>query len=82
MALASFAVKRERSRFGIAMAASLLAVFAGGEVIGVEAFKPVFIVMALITASAALGFWQLKPNDGWEISGHRIKPKESKEDGS
>jgi hypothetical protein len=63
------------------MAASLLAVFAGGEVIGVAAFKPVFVVMALITASVAIGFWQLKPNDGWEISGHRVKPKDPKDDG-
>ena len=49
-------VQRGGQSFGVAMAASLLALFAGGEVIGVEAFTPVFIVLALITASAALGF--------------------------
>jgi EmrB/QacA subfamily drug resistance transporter len=72
-------VQRGGQSFGVAMAASLLAYFAGGEVIGVEAFKPVFIVLALITAAAGLGFWQLKPNDGWEISGHRVKSKDSKD---
>jgi EmrB/QacA subfamily drug resistance transporter len=74
-------IQRGGQSFGVAMAASLLAVFAGGEVIGVAAFKPVFVVMALITASVAIGFWQLKPNDGWEISGHRVKPKDPKDDG-
>jgi len=73
-------IQRGGQSFGVAMAASLLAVFAGGEVIGVEAFKPVFIIMALITASAMIGFMQLRPNDGWEISGHRIKSKDSKGD--
>ena len=72
-------VQRGGQSFGVAMAASLLAYFAGGEVIGVDAFKPVFIVLALITAAAGLGFWQLKPNDGWEISGHRVKSKDSKD---
>ena len=70
-------VQRTGQSFGVAMAASLLAVFAGGEVIGVEAFKPVFIIMGLITAAAAIGFWQLRPNDGSEISRHRIKEKKS-----
>ena len=73
-------VQRGGQSFGVAMAASLLAFFAGGEVIGVAAFKPVFIVMALIIAAAGLGFWQLRPNDGWEISGHRVKSKDSKGD--
>nr|TFG51175.1 MAG: DHA2 family efflux MFS transporter permease subunit [Hyphomicrobiales bacterium] len=73
-------IQRGCQSFGVAMAASLLAVFAGGADIGVEAFKPVFIILALITASAMLGFLLLRPNDGWEISGHRINIKESKRD--
>lgn len=71
-------IQRGGQSFGVALAASLLAFFAGGEVIEVEAFKPVFLILALITASAALGFMQLRPNDGWEISGHRVETDEGK----
>lgn len=75
-------VQRGGQSFGVAMAASLLAFFADGQDIAAEDFEPVFIVMSLITVTAAIGFLQLKPNDGWEISGHRIKEKEAKEDGT
>jgi len=74
-------VQRGCQSFGVAMAASLLALFAGDAEIAADDFKPVFIVMALITATAMLGFMLLRPNDGWEISGHKVKPKETKEEG-
>ena len=66
-------VQRGGQSLGIGIAASLLAVFAGVEPIGLEAFKGVFIVMAAMTALASFGYMRLKPDDGWEVSGHRIK---------
>ncbi len=75
-------VQRGGQSLGIGIAASLLAVFAGNEPIGTAAFAPVFVVMGLLTASSALGFMLLKPNDGWEISGHRVKPKDDDEKGA
>ena len=36
-------------------------------------FRPVFILLALITAATAYGFSRLKPEDGWQVSGHKIK---------
>ena len=68
-------VQRGGQSFGVAMAAGLLALFAGDQEIAAEDFQPVFIVLALITASAVLGFMRLRPEDGAEISGHRIKAK-------
>ena len=73
-------IQRGGQSFGVAMAASLLAVFAGGDEIAAEDFQPVFIILALITASAVLGFMRLRPEDGAEISGHRIKAKKEEED--
>jgi EmrB/QacA subfamily drug resistance transporter len=72
-------VQRGGQSLGVGIAASLLAVFAGTEPVGAEAFKPVFIVMGLITACSALGFMLLRPNDGWEISGHRLKDEDGKD---
>ena len=68
-------IQRGGQSIGVGLAASLLAVFAGGEPIGHEPFRPVFLVLAAISASTALGFARLKPEDGWQVSGHRVKPR-------
>ena len=34
-------------------------------------FKIVFLAIALLMASSALGFRRLKPEDGWQVSGYR-----------
>jgi len=31
----------------------------------------VFIAIALLMASSAIGFRRLKPDDGWQVSGYR-----------
>jgi EmrB/QacA subfamily drug resistance transporter len=69
-------VQRCGQSFGVALAASLLAFFASGEEIAAADFEPVFIILALITASACIGYTRLKPSDGEEVSGHRIRSKE------
>ena len=56
---------------GVAISATLLAVFAGNHAIVAEDFHPVFLILAAVTAMTALGFSRLKPEDGWQISGHR-----------
>ena len=58
---------------GIGIAASLLALFAGGGPIGTASFAPVFLVFAAISGLTAIGFSKLRPEDGWQVSGHRPK---------
>jgi hypothetical protein len=31
----------------------------------------VFVLIALLMASSAVGFRRLKPGDGWQVSGYR-----------
>lgn len=56
---------------GVGIAATLLSVFAGSHAIGVADFRPVFLILAAVTFLTTLGFARLKPEDGWQISGHR-----------
>jgi hypothetical protein len=44
---------------------------AGLGPITVGDFKIVFITIALLMASSAIGFRRLKPDDGWQVSGYR-----------
>ncbi len=57
--------------FGVAVSATLLAVFAGSHAIAAADFRPVFLILAAVTALTALGFARLKPEDGWQISGYK-----------
>ena len=58
---------------GVAVAATLLAQFAGNDTISAADFRPVFLILAAATALTALGFVRLKPEDGWQISGHKSR---------
>jgi hypothetical protein len=55
----------------VGISATLLAFLAGTGAISLMDFKIVFIVIALIMASSAIGFRRLKPEDGWQVSGYR-----------
>ncbi|HUA51882.1 MAG TPA: DHA2 family efflux MFS transporter permease subunit [Candidatus Sulfotelmatobacter sp.] len=60
--------------FGVAIAASLLAVVAGhdGPIVA-EDFPPAFVIVALIALSSLVGFVRVRPTDGQEVSGYRPK---------
>lgn len=67
-------MQRGAQSIGVGLAASLLAIFSGvGGPMGPEPFRPVFLVLAAITAVTAIGFAQLKPDDGWQVSGYKPK---------
>ena len=57
---------KARAEPGVGISASLLAALAGLAPITVGDFKIVFITIALLMASSAIGFRRLKPEDGWQ----------------
>ena len=63
--------QRLAQSLGVGISASLLAVLAGFGPITVGDFRIVFITIALLMASSAIGFRRLKPEDGWQVSGYR-----------
>jgi EmrB/QacA subfamily drug resistance transporter len=63
--------QRLAQSLGVGISASLLAALAGTGALTVDDFRIVFIVIALLMASSALGFRRLKPEDGWQVSGYR-----------
>jgi EmrB/QacA subfamily drug resistance transporter len=63
--------QRLSQSLGIGISATLLTLFSGGGPITVGDFKLVFIVVALIMLSSAVGFRRLKPEDGWQVSGYK-----------
>ena len=67
-----FALAQRLSQsLGVGISATLLAFLAGTGAISLLDFKIVFIAIALIMASSAIGFRRLKPEDGWQVSGYR-----------
>jgi EmrB/QacA subfamily drug resistance transporter len=67
-----FALAQRLSQsLGVGISASLLSLVAGSDPISVGDFKIVFIAIALLMASSAIGFRRLKPEDGWQVSGFR-----------
>lgn len=44
-----------------------------GEPLGLPAFVNAFVVVASLTATAALAFWRLPPDAGSRVSGHRLR---------
>jgi EmrB/QacA subfamily drug resistance transporter len=67
-----FALAQRLSQsLGVGISATLLAFLAGTGPIALLDFKIVFIAIALLMASSALGFRRLKPEDGWQVSGYR-----------
>ena len=67
-----FALAQRLSQsLGVGISASLLSLVAGPDPISVGDFKIVFIAIALLMASSAIGFRRLKPEDGWQVSGFR-----------
>jgi EmrB/QacA subfamily drug resistance transporter len=63
--------QRLAQSLGVGISASLLAALAGTGALTVDDFRIVFIAIALLMASSALGFRRLKPEDGWQVSGYR-----------
>ena len=63
--------QRLSQSLGVGISATLLSLIAGDGPITVPDFKIVFILIALLMASSALGFRRLKPGDGWQVSGYR-----------
>lgn len=63
--------QRLSQSLGVGISASLLTFIAGDGPITVPDFKIVFVLIALLMASSALGFRRLKPGDGWQVSGYR-----------
>ena len=63
--------QRLSQSLGVGISASLLTFIAGDGPITVPDFKIVFILIALLMASSAVGFRRLKPGDGWQVSGYR-----------
>jgi EmrB/QacA subfamily drug resistance transporter len=66
-------LQRGGQSMGVGISATVLAISAGGEPIEVDSFKPVFLLLAAISAATAFGFARLKPEDGWQVSGHKVK---------
>jgi EmrB/QacA subfamily drug resistance transporter len=67
-----FALAQRLSQsLGVGISATLLAFLAGTGSISLWDFKIVFIAIALLMASSAIGFRRLKPEDGWQVSGYR-----------
>ncbi|HXI99632.1 MAG TPA: DHA2 family efflux MFS transporter permease subunit [Micropepsaceae bacterium] len=67
-----FALAQRLSQsLGVGISATLLALLAGTGRISLFDFKIVFIAIALLMASSAIGFRRLKPEDGWQVSGYR-----------
>jgi EmrB/QacA subfamily drug resistance transporter len=67
-----FALAQRLSQsLGVGISASLLSLVAGSDPITVGDFRIVFIAVALLMASSAIGFRRLKPEDGWQVSGFR-----------
>jgi len=58
--------------FGIATGAALLALVAGPSRVTVDDFRIVFVLVAAIPLLSTIGFLRLRPNDGGEVSGHRL----------
>jgi len=63
--------QRLSQSLGVGISASLLTFIAGEGPITVPDFKIVFVLIALLMASSAVGFRRLKPGDGWQVSGYR-----------
>lgn len=63
--------QRLSQSLGVGISASLLSFIAGGGPITVPDFKIVFVLIALLMVSSAVGFRRLKPGDGWQVSGYR-----------
>jgi MFS family permease len=57
------------SSFGIAIAATVLGLVAGGNALTPEDFHWAFIIVGLFPIVSVLGFMQLKPTDGAEMAG-------------
>jgi MFS family permease len=67
-----FALAQRLSQsLGVGISATLLSILAGAGEISLTDFKIVFLALALLMASSALGFRKLKPEDGWQVSGYR-----------
>jgi EmrB/QacA subfamily drug resistance transporter len=67
-----FALAQRLSQsLGVGISATLLSFLAGTGAITLFDFKVVFIAVALLMASSAIGFLRLKPDDGWQVSGYR-----------
>jgi len=66
-------IQRGFQSLGVGLVATLLAAVVGDRTAEVSDFLPVFLILSLLPALTALGFARLRPNDGWQISGHRPK---------
>jgi EmrB/QacA subfamily drug resistance transporter len=58
--------------FGVAIGAALLALVAGAQPLDAGHFREVYLLVALIPLASAIGFLRLAPDDGAEVSGHRV----------
>ena len=63
--------QRLAQSLGVGISASLLAALSGAGALTVNDFRIVFIAIALLMTSSAIGFRRLKPEDGWQVSGYR-----------
>ncbi len=63
--------QRLAQSLGVGISASLLAALAGAGSLTINDFRIVFVAVALLMISSALGFRRLKPDDGWQVSGYR-----------
>lgn len=67
-----FALAQRLSQsLGVGISATLLTLLAGNGAVSLGDFKIVFLAIAFLMASSALGFRRLKPEDGWQVSGYR-----------
>jgi hypothetical protein len=63
-----FALAQRLSQsLGVGLSATVLSLVAGEGAITVGDFKIVFIAVALLMASSAIGFRRLKTEDGWKV---------------
>jgi MFS family permease len=67
-----FALAQRLSQsLGVGISATILTLLAGNGPISLLDFKIVFVAIALLMASSAIGFRRLKPEDGWQVSGYK-----------
>ncbi|HEU0071153.1 MAG TPA: MDR family MFS transporter [Alphaproteobacteria bacterium] len=65
-------IQQVSSSFGVALAATIISLVAGGsDVLTSEDFHWAFVIVALFPILSVIGFAQLRPTDGAEMTGRR-----------
>ena len=59
--------------FGVSSSAMLLGIVSRDGLLTPARFHEVFLLMAVLPLLAIPGFWRLRPEDGVQVSGYRVR---------